>query len=448
MCPGLSAEAGRPATLTTEQALNYQMADETAETLIELLRIYDLGEAEIIEVELNWTEHVLRMLTHPVVTSILLAVAMFGLIAEVRTPGWGLGGTLALVALGLFFGSHLIVHLAEWQELALFAVGVTLLVVELVAIPGFGIVGVLGIGAMIASVVITQLGDFQLWSFEEIVSVIGRLAGSMIGAFVLSLIALRSLPKFAAFNRLGTPQRNQGRRWVHFLLAQDRRGVVGQGGGHGQLPATLRYSPVGGQAAHRDRRGRIHRGAAAHQSRRSSRQSSGGEGAMSFLGGEVLEWVYSLALLVLGFVLVLLEIFVIPGLNIFGIVGLLTAIAGIGYAYVNMGSLAAGVVAGLGLVGTAILVRLMLKVRAWNRLVLNDGMTRKAGYDSVKPGREALLGQTGQAVTTLRPAGRAQFGERVVDVVSEGGYIERGEQVEVLKVAGNRVVVQSVQSES
>ena len=55
---------------------------------------------------------------------------------------------------------------------------------------------------MIASVVITQLGDFQLWSFEEIVSVIGRLAGSMIGAFILSLIVLRSLPKFAAFNRL------------------------------------------------------------------------------------------------------------------------------------------------------------------------------------------------------------------------------------------------------
>ncbi len=169
---------------------------------------------------------------------------------------------------------------------------------------------------------------------------------------------------------------------------------------------------------------------------------------MSFLGGEVLEWVYSLALLVLGFGLVLLEVFVIPGINIFGIVGFLTAVAGIGYAYVNMGGLAAGVVAGFGLAGTAILVRLMLKVRAWNRLVLNDGMTRKEGYDSVKPGRESLLGQTGEAVTTLRPAGRAQFGERVVDVVSEGGYIERGMQVEVLKVAGNRVVVQSVQSAS
>ena len=71
-------------------------------------------------------------------------------------------------------------------------------------------------------------------------------------------------------------------------------------------------------------------------------------------------------------------------------------------------------------------------------------MTREAGFDSVVPGREELLGQTGEALTTLRPSGRAQFGERVVDVVSEGSYIERGEQVEVLKVAGNRVVVHLV----
>ena len=162
---------------------------------------------------------------------------------------------------------------------------------------------------------------------------------------------------------------------------------------------------------------------------------------MSFLGGGGLDWVYSLALLVLGFALVLLEIFVIPGFNIFGIVGFLTAIAGIGYAYTNMGGLAAGVVAGLGLVGTAVMVRLMIKVRAWDRLVLSNDMTREAGFDSVAPGREDLLGQTGEALTTLRPAGRAQFGERVVDVVSVGSYIERGEQVEVLKVAGNRVVV-------
>ena len=170
--------------------------------MIDLLKIYDLGDAEIVEIELNWAEHVLRILTNPVVTSILLAVAMFGLISEVRTPGWGIGGTLSLVALGLFFGSHLIVHLAEWQELGLFAVGLALLILEVVAIPGFGLVGLAGVGAMLASLVMTQLGDYQLWSIDEIAVVSGRLAASMIGAIVLSVVLLRSLSKFAAFNRL------------------------------------------------------------------------------------------------------------------------------------------------------------------------------------------------------------------------------------------------------
>ena len=200
--PGLSAEAGRPATLTTEQSLNYEMADETAESLRDVLSIYDLGEAEIVPIELNWAEHVVRLLTHPAVTSILLAVAMFGLIAEVRTPGWGLGGTLALVALGIFFGSHLVVKLAEWQELALFAVGLGLLLVEVIAIPGFGIAGLAGVGLMLGSLVVTQLGDFQLWNVDEIAAVIVRLSASMVGAFVLSLLMLRSLPRMASFNRL------------------------------------------------------------------------------------------------------------------------------------------------------------------------------------------------------------------------------------------------------
>ncbi|MEW6755678.1 MAG: NfeD family protein [Candidatus Latescibacterota bacterium] len=200
--PGLSEQAGQPATLTTEQALLHGMANESAETLEEVLRIYDLAGARVVRQDLNWAEHTLRFLTNPIITSLLLAVAMFGLITEVRTPGWGLGGTLALVALAIFFGSHLIVRLAEWQELLLFAVGLALLLVELLVIPGFGVVGILGIACMLASLIITQLGDFRLWSVEQIARVVGRLAASMIAAFVFSVLFLRALPRFAAFNRL------------------------------------------------------------------------------------------------------------------------------------------------------------------------------------------------------------------------------------------------------
>ena len=199
---GFSVEVGRPATLTTEQALHYQFADETAENLEELQQIFDIADLEVVNVEVNWAESALRFLTHPIVTSILLAVAMFGLIAEVRTPGWGVGGTLALLALGLFFGSHLVLELAEWNELFLFLVGLALLVIEIAVIPGFGFIGLAGILLMVASLILSQLGTYDFWSLEELSEKVGVLAASLIGAIVLSAAFLRVLPKFAAFNRL------------------------------------------------------------------------------------------------------------------------------------------------------------------------------------------------------------------------------------------------------
>ena len=200
--PGFSEIVGRPATLTTSEALQYGVADETAETLTGVLRIYDLEDATIVEVEINWAEHVVRFLTNPVITSILLSVAIFGLIAEVRTPGWGLGGSMALVALALFFGSHLVVHLAEWDELALFVVGLVLLVAEIAFIPGFGLVGLAGILCMVASLLLTRLPSYDWWQLDDITAVIGQLALSMIIAIVGSAILLRALPRFALFNRL------------------------------------------------------------------------------------------------------------------------------------------------------------------------------------------------------------------------------------------------------
>ena len=200
--PGLSEEAGRPATLTTEQALAYQLADETAETLYGILKIYDLEGAEVVEVGTNYSERALSLLTHPVVTSILLAVAMFGLIAEVRTPGWGLGGTLALVALGLFFGSHYLVRLAEFKELLLILIGVGLLAVEVFIIPGFGVAGIAGILVLVAGMVLTQLPVFEAIELGAVSGAVMRLALSLIGAILLSLVFMRALPRFSTFNRL------------------------------------------------------------------------------------------------------------------------------------------------------------------------------------------------------------------------------------------------------
>lgn len=162
---------------------------------------------------------------------------------------------------------------------------------------------------------------------------------------------------------------------------------------------------------------------------------------MSFFSGETVYWIYSIALLILGFLLVLLEVFVIPGLNIFGIIGFLTICIGVAFSYLKMGLLPALGVAGLGLVGTLILLRFLIRVRAWRRLVLDTGSRRDNGK-STQEVLDELVGQTGRALTSLRPAGRVEIGERIIDVVSEGSFIDAGDAVEVVLVHGNRIVVQ------
>jgi membrane-bound serine protease (ClpP class) len=47
----------------------------------------------------------------------------------------------------------------------------------------------------------------------------------------------------------------------------------------------------------------------------------------------------------------------------------------------------------------------------------------------------------GEAITDLRPSGRARFGRRRFDVVTEGSYLAKGQAVRVLEIHGNRIVV-------
>lgn len=161
-----------------------------------------------------------------------------------------------------------------------------------------------------------------------------------------------------------------------------------------------------------------------------------------------MSWIYALSLLILGLVLILLDIFVTPGVDILGFLGVLTVGAGIVLAYVELGLGPALLIGAIGLTGTAILIRQLVRVRAWNWMVLKSDTSRASGFDSVDPGREDLPGQRGEALSALRPAGRARFGERIIDVVSQGDFIDRGERIEVLRVAGNKVVVHPAPEEA
>jgi len=189
-------------TLTTDEALKYKIADTTASNLDEVLSEFGLKNADVITVNQNWAEEVVKFLNNSVVSSILIMLGFFGLIAEIKTPGWGLPGTMGVICLALFFGSSYILQLASGTEIILFVIGIILLGLEIFVIPGFGIAGIGGILLILASIFLALLGNFKFVGESEISSAIVRLATSIVGALMLVFILAKFLPKSSAFSRL------------------------------------------------------------------------------------------------------------------------------------------------------------------------------------------------------------------------------------------------------
>lgn len=190
--PGVT-DRGKLLTLTTDEALEVGIADFEAATLAITLDKLGLKNAQIIETSVNWAEEVVRLLTNPIVSSLLVTVAMLGIVVEIRTPGFGVPGALGITSLGLFIWGHWLVNLAGMEEILLAGVGVILLLVEAFVLPGFGIAGILGLLALIAGLTLSTVGDG--FTINALIAAAARLGGSLALALVLSLLMLRYLPR-------------------------------------------------------------------------------------------------------------------------------------------------------------------------------------------------------------------------------------------------------------
>jgi len=149
-------------------------------------------------------------------------------------------------------------------------------------------------------------------------------------------------------------------------------------------------------------------------------------------------------LIIIGFLLILIEIFLVPGFNIFGVFGFLMVTLGIIFAYTKLSLATANFIMVLSLISALILVRVVVKSKSWRRIVLNDKQDKALGFHASAESMTELTGKKGTAYTPLRPAGIALIEDQKVDVMTEGGFIERNRAIEVVLVEGNRVVVREI----
>jgi membrane-bound serine protease (ClpP class) len=129
-------------------------------------------------------------------------IGLIGIYTEIKTPGWGLPGTVALISLALFFGSSYILQLASIMEILLFVAGVILLALEIFVIPGFGITGILGIIFIVASLFLSLMGSQPFVDWSQVSIAIFQLAGALVLSLLIFMVLIKYLPKSSAFSKL------------------------------------------------------------------------------------------------------------------------------------------------------------------------------------------------------------------------------------------------------
>lgn len=177
-------EEGRLLNLTTQEALNLGLADFNASDYSTIVEKLEIENANIISFDIDYTVRLSQALSSSYVASMLITIGFIGFIIEIFTAGFGLGGTVSLIAFALYFAGGILAGNTSGAVLIIFVVGVLLLFIEAVA-PGFGIPGIGGIISVIISIVMAA-------------SNVRSATISIVVAFILSTIFLVLLLKYGS----------------------------------------------------------------------------------------------------------------------------------------------------------------------------------------------------------------------------------------------------------
>ena len=197
--PGLE-DSPQPLTLRTDQAIAVGIAQQEARNLATVLKLNGLEDAEVVLIESDVAEDIVRFLTNPMISGLLMTIGALGLIYELTSPGFGLAGTAGLVSLLLFFGSHWVIKLAQWPELVMFIIGFVLLIAEFF-VPG-GILGAIGAIVILGSLMLSMLPKIDFVTPELLGGAFMTLGASIIVVFIGAVILLRSFVELPIFQKL------------------------------------------------------------------------------------------------------------------------------------------------------------------------------------------------------------------------------------------------------
>ncbi|MRR23618.1 nodulation protein NfeD, partial [bacterium] len=198
-------DTGQVLTLTTLEAIKYGFCEGQAETVEEVLETAGITEYTIKELKLTLVDKIIMLLVNPVVSGLLIMLIIGGIYFELQTPGVGFPLAAALFGALLYFAPLYLEGIAANWHLMIFILGIILLLVEIFAIPGFGVTGVLGIIGIVTGLALVMVDKIVFRfgpSADGVREIVGAFAIVILAAVLSFILSLWLSRKLFAPNRL------------------------------------------------------------------------------------------------------------------------------------------------------------------------------------------------------------------------------------------------------
>ena len=154
-----------------------------------------------------------------------------------------------------------------------------------------------------------------------------------------------------------------------------------------------------------------------------------------------MDWITIIGLILIGTFLVVAEILFIPGIFIAGTIGVLLSIWGIYIGYEAYGATTGTFILLAAIISNVTAVALTLRGKTWEKFSLRQSHIAKVNEDFKI---ELKIGVRGKTISTLKPIGKALFGENVIEVRSKGNYISENVEIEIERIDSSKIFVKTV----
>lgn len=200
------SDSGKVLTFTAIEAMEHGFCEGMHESVKEVLTENGYPEYELKTFEVTALETFIGWMVNPAISGILIMIIIGGIYFELQTPGVGFPLAASIIAALLYFTPLYLEGLAENWEVILFLLGIVLLAVEIFVLPGFGVAGIAGAAFIMASLILSLVGnvgfDFEFTMPSEIMVAFLTVMLSSVAGFFGSIYLAKKLLTTSALSSL------------------------------------------------------------------------------------------------------------------------------------------------------------------------------------------------------------------------------------------------------